>query len=75
MLDDPAIEVVDVAVPPAEQPGVIRRVLVPAAPYSPGWGRPGLVAYELVREVTAGGMAWWPEGPKLRSGEEAGGWR
>jgi predicted dehydrogenase len=27
MLDDPAIEVVDVAVPPAEQPGVIRRVL------------------------------------------------
>lgn len=27
MLDDPAIEVVDVAVPPAEQPGVIRRML------------------------------------------------
>lgn len=27
MLDDPAIEVVDVAVPPAEQPGVIRRIL------------------------------------------------
>lgn len=27
MLDDPEIEVVDVAVPPAAQPGVIRRVL------------------------------------------------
>ena len=27
MLDDPAIEVVDIAVPPTEQPGVIRRVL------------------------------------------------
>jgi predicted dehydrogenase len=27
MLDDPAVEVVDVAVPPTEQPGVIRRVL------------------------------------------------
>ena len=27
MLDDPAIEVVDVAVPPTEQPGVIDRVL------------------------------------------------
>lgn len=27
MLDDPEVEVVDVAVPPAEQPGVIRRVL------------------------------------------------
>ena len=27
MLDDPAVEVVDVAVPPAEQPGVIRRIL------------------------------------------------
>ncbi|MHB1555856.1 MAG: Gfo/Idh/MocA family protein [Isosphaeraceae bacterium] len=27
MLDDPEIEVVDVAVPPTEQPGVIRRVL------------------------------------------------
>ena len=27
MLDDPAIEVVDVAVPPAEQPEVIRRIL------------------------------------------------
>ena len=27
MLDDPAVEVVDVAVPPAEQPAVIRRVL------------------------------------------------
>ncbi|MFO0888987.1 MAG: Gfo/Idh/MocA family oxidoreductase [Isosphaeraceae bacterium] len=27
MLDDPAVEVVDVAVPPAEQPGVIDRIL------------------------------------------------
>jgi predicted dehydrogenase len=27
LLDDPAIEVVDIAVPPAEQPGVIARVL------------------------------------------------
>ena len=27
MLDDPAIEVVDIAVPPDEQPGVIRRIL------------------------------------------------
>jgi predicted dehydrogenase len=27
MLDDPAVEVVDVAVPPTEQPGVIRRIL------------------------------------------------
>ncbi len=27
MLDDPAIDVVDIAVPPAEQPGVIGRVL------------------------------------------------
>ncbi len=27
MLDDPAVEVVDVAVPPAAQPGVIRRIL------------------------------------------------
>ncbi len=27
MLDDPAVEVVDVAVPPAEQPAVIRRIL------------------------------------------------
>ncbi len=27
MLDDPAIEIVDVAVPPNEQPGVIRRIL------------------------------------------------
>jgi predicted dehydrogenase len=27
MLDDPAVEVVDIAVPPTEQPGVIRRVL------------------------------------------------
>jgi predicted dehydrogenase len=27
MLDDPAVEVVDVAVPPAEQPGVIRRIV------------------------------------------------
>ncbi len=27
MLDDPEIEVLDVAVPPAEQPGVIRRIL------------------------------------------------
>jgi predicted dehydrogenase len=27
MLDDPAIEVIDVAVPPVEQPGMIRRVL------------------------------------------------
>ncbi len=27
MLDDPAVEVVDIAVPPNEQPGVIRRVL------------------------------------------------
>ncbi len=27
MLDDPAVEVVDIAVPPDEQPGVIRRVL------------------------------------------------
>src|SRR5262249_4698666 len=27
MLDDPAIEVVDIAVPPDAQPGVIRRVL------------------------------------------------
>ena len=27
MLDDPAVEVVDIAVPPNEQPGVIRRIL------------------------------------------------
>ena len=27
MLDDPAIEVVDIAVPPNDQPGVIDRVL------------------------------------------------
>jgi predicted dehydrogenase len=27
MLDDPAVEIVDVAVPPAEQPGIIRRIL------------------------------------------------
>jgi len=27
LLDDPEVEVVDVAVPPAEQPGVIRRIL------------------------------------------------
>jgi len=27
LLDDPGVEVVDVAVPPAEQPGVIRRIL------------------------------------------------
>ena len=27
MLDDPRIDVVDVAVPPLEQPGVIRRIL------------------------------------------------
>ena len=27
MLDDPEVEVVDVAVPPTEQPGVIRRIL------------------------------------------------
>jgi predicted dehydrogenase len=27
MLDDPAVEVVDIAVPPNEQPGVIRRVI------------------------------------------------
>ena len=27
MLDDPAVEVVDIAVPPNEQPGVIDRVL------------------------------------------------
>ena len=27
MLDDPRVEVVDVAVPPLEQPGVIRRIL------------------------------------------------
>src|SRR3954462_12207175 len=27
MLDDPEVEIVDVAVPPAEQPGVIRKVL------------------------------------------------
>jgi predicted dehydrogenase len=28
LLEDPAVEVVDIAVPPSEQPGVIRRVLV-----------------------------------------------
>ena len=27
MLDDPGVEIIDVAVPPAEQPGVIRRIL------------------------------------------------
>ncbi len=27
LLDDPGVEIVDVAVPPAEQPGVIRRIL------------------------------------------------
>ena len=27
LLDDPAVEVVDIAVPPAEQPGVIERIL------------------------------------------------
>ncbi len=27
LLDDPEVEIVDVAVPPAEQPGVIRRIL------------------------------------------------
>jgi predicted dehydrogenase len=31
MLEDPAVEVVDIAVPPAEQPSVIRRILAVAA--------------------------------------------
>jgi hypothetical protein len=40
-----------------ESAGVIRRVLVAAAPYSPGRGRADLVAYELLRvepEVSGG---------------------
>ena len=41
MLDDPEVEVVDVAVPPLEQPGVIRRIL--AHPRKPA-GHPGAEA-------------------------------
>ena len=40
MLDDPEVEVVDVAVPPAEQPGVIRRILdASAARSAASWRR------------------------------------
>ena len=45
LLDDPEVEVVDIAVPPADQPGIIERVLAhpPQGPRDPGAEAAGAV--------------------------------
>ena len=61
MLDDPEVEVVDVAVPPAEQPGVIRRIL--------GTGRqgPGHPGAEAAGPVDGRGPRAWSRRARRRA--------
>lgn len=55
LLDDPNVEVVDVAVPPGAQPGVIRRILDhPRAPRGILAQKPLAMALEDAKEIVAG---------------------
>jgi predicted dehydrogenase len=60
LLDDPEVEIVDVAVPPLEQPGVIRRIL--AHPHRPK----GILAQKPLAMT-------WEEGRALVEASEASG--
>ena len=58
MLEEPAIEIIDIAVPPAEQPAVIRRVL------AGGKKVRGILAQKPLALNLSEARRWWKSAPE-----------